>query len=684
MARRADDHRTCGPECPYRGLYEGSQASLADMARRQADALRRVGRLRNALVLALKRHFPDKFSRAESGLGSRLSEADDEILLAYLSAFLGASPLDNQLQATAGAADLREALRLRGITVTGDDLRDWARQIRENVTAPPRSTSVPHAAPPVNTVHGTTADNARPAEAHRRPDLPHRDPVVGSSGPDSDPGVRPTSVPASLGHLFMDEQQSPGLGELFDENPRVTIGRDVQPARVSTDGPALGDLFLMPVPAAVPQDPTGRWSPSPLLPVRKEADPETDSRSALQPDEGPVPAQVDDPTRNDQGGRRTDHAPRDDRGDGFAAVAPITNHDGSGEQHSGSVTPEEGRLARPEEAAPVDTVAAGWLDPFEQPSRGAVETPSGDRSAKSSEDAGSSEGQDQTARPSQEESIPIPLIAPAGPGYEAPLRPELFTPVKTPRTTRRGGRTVRQRAERPDPMLLDIPVETGPQPELSEDLRQRLTAAALLPRPVFTSDLVAIAGSAEVVGVWEGDLRAEPATSPVRFLAAKGRHRLRGSLVVPVERSTAKGTRPDWWADCVERYRGSRLYELGVLLHRVGEEVVSAQFDEHAALLRLNSARGIVGVIVIFENIATETLAQAALERLMSQLLGERCSLVAVLTTAGDAPAITALGDGIANLALVKNWRPQFPVITARSWEFADDRGSTATLILGG
>jgi hypothetical protein len=134
----------------------------------------------------------------------------------------------------------------------------------------------------------------------------------------------------------------------------------------------------------------------------------------------------------------------------------------------------------------------------------------------------------------------------------------------------------------------------------------------------------------------------------------------------------------------VERYRGARLYELGVLLHRIGDEVVSAQFEEHGALLRLNTARGIVGTVVLFESLSTDPAASNVLETMLKQLLGERCSLVAILTTSGEAAAVTLLGEAIGRLAVTNGWRPQFPVITARSWEFADDRGSTAQLVLGG
>ena len=221
---------------------------------------------------------------------------------------------------------------------------------------------------------------------------------------------------------------------------------------------------------------------------------------------------------------------------------------------------------------------------------------------------------------------------------------------------------------------------------MSLDTRQKLLASCLIPRPVFTSDLLSVAGSNDVVSSWEAELRADPATSPVRFLAAKGRHRLRGSLIIPVSeaREIAKGTRLPWWSDCVSLYRGSRLYELGVVLHRVGEEIVAARFDENVAVLRLSSPRGLVGVVIVFDTNINEEPARIALRESIEQLLKERLTLIAVLTSAGEAIALTNLTETVASLALSEQWSRNIPVIAARSWEFADDRGSTAHLVFGG
>jgi hypothetical protein len=128
--KRADSVQLCDDNCKYRRLYEGSQRSLTEMAGRQAQAVSRVGRLRNQLVLAAKRAFPRAFGEAERALGKRMSEVTDEILVAYLESFMGTSILAEEPE---GVADLRQALNEIGVFVPGGtDLREWAEAIRRH------------------------------------------------------------------------------------------------------------------------------------------------------------------------------------------------------------------------------------------------------------------------------------------------------------------------------------------------------------------------------------------------------------------------------------------------------------------------------------------------------------------------------------------------------------------------
>jgi len=128
--KRQDSVQLCDENCKYRRLYEGSQRSLTEMASRQAQAVSRVGRLRNQLVLAAKRAFPRAFGEAERSMGKRMSEVADEILVAYLESFMGTSILAEEPE---GVAELRQALNDLGVFLpAGADLKEWAEAIRRH------------------------------------------------------------------------------------------------------------------------------------------------------------------------------------------------------------------------------------------------------------------------------------------------------------------------------------------------------------------------------------------------------------------------------------------------------------------------------------------------------------------------------------------------------------------------
>ena len=79
---------SCDGNCKYKRLYEGSQASLNDLAAKQASALRRATKLRVAILDAVKQHFPNEYTQAEISLGKQLSSMDDDVIVAYLAAFM--------------------------------------------------------------------------------------------------------------------------------------------------------------------------------------------------------------------------------------------------------------------------------------------------------------------------------------------------------------------------------------------------------------------------------------------------------------------------------------------------------------------------------------------------------------------------------------------------------------------
>lgn len=297
-----------------------------------------------------------------------------------------------------------------------------------------------------------------------------------------------------------------------------------------------------------------------------------------------------------------------------------------------------------------------------------------------------------TVAPPRSDAVPAPAVRPPlrpEPPYVAPssmehprppARTSRQTTVKTPRTKR----ATRAKAAPPNPLVFDVPAETpvlDPHGELTDSTRSALAAAVCIPRPVFVADLETITGSRDLAEAWERERWEDPQSS-VGFISAKPRHHQRGSLVVPVE--YAKHPAPEFarsvWAACLARLSGARLYEVAVLLHRVGNEVTNWRFAANNRVLVLTVAqrRGLVGLIVTLEQ--HRDLLTPVLESEFEELLTQRPVLVTVLVT--HDPSYDVVRSIVLESAETRRWQPAFPVTMVRSWDY----GSPSTpvdLILG-
>jgi hypothetical protein len=550
---------SCGDPCRWKSLYEGSQTSLADMATKQASVIGDHDRMRSRLVMLLKRTWPAEFSDAERSLGHRMSDATDEVLLAYLEAWTIASATAVTATTPAGVTALRSALRDTGLAVPDhDDLTAWADTVRRLHIAARSDETAQEAAGPaaVPPVPGGLTARAGLSDLFDDEPIPTDD----------------------LSGLFDDEPPSPGehaLADLFDDEPAT----------------GLDDLF---------------------------------SDEAATGPAGVEPAGVEP-----EGG-----AAVEDLGDLFD------------DDHTPSM------------AQAIDR---------------AVQTPRPAPEPSSTPVAGHGEG------------APAPrdadVKAAAATGATM-VKPELFPASKGASRKRTGGRRTRSRAASPD---LDVPSSAGSSAVVGDDTRSALLAAVAIPRPVFVADLAAVAGSREAAEAWEAEMRRQGLSAPVRLIAGKPRHRLRGTLVLPAGelREAANAFNVGWWADAMGAYSGARMYEMAVLLHRVGDDVVSASFDEDVAKLRLKQARGLVGVVVATSSdLAAGEETRSKIADAVAELMAERLTLVAVLAIRAEDRA--ALVAALEEEAVARSWHPAVPVVVAQSWEWADDAGSSATLVLGG
>lgn len=581
------DAGLCSPNCRYRRLYEGSQSSLSDMSARQASALARVGRMRAGVVSVLRRAFPEEAQAAETHIGRRLSDSDDEVLLAFL---------ENVVSRNTGREEraLLEAighmLVSENVTRSTTPSGNWVVEIRDRIRGTQNAQQVVGPPPSKPAVLGATpGTNVTETTAVELGDL-----FENVGAPMS--GEELAAVEA-LSDLFDDD--SPDLhGVPASTNPSLKNHSTISNSRVS--GPTDRNPFL---------------SAKDQLPPESKAQPDLGWPAESPPADGTVNSS---PLRDEISSL----------GDLFAA-----DH---------AVRLWENELGDP------GVPSNGWSPSPILPTN--APDVSGPR----------------TVEPRT---------------IEAPMRPELYpVAAKTPKSkTPVRRKNVRVTAE---PPTSGGPVEPG---SVDDDLRSSLLAACSIPRPVFTRDLVAIAGSIPMVETWEAECRSNPDRG-LRFIAPKQRHRTRGSLVVPAEELRSRSRRPgdDWWSTCTRKYLGAKLYELGVLLHRVGDEMVSSEFGEHVAVLRLNSAKGLVAIVVVLDDrLEKGEGARDALARAMVELQRERLALVAVLTTLGDEREVTRLITTLTELATERAIRPSFPVVAGKSWEYADDRGSTAKLVLG-
>lgn len=287
-------------------------------------------------------------------------------------------------------------------------------------------------------------------------------------------------------------------------------------------------------------------------------------------------------------------------------------------------------------------------------------------------------------------------------GRSVPENPVTLRPEVAPRRSGRGGRGKKPAVSAARPLPLQHPpASSASAPEVDgegvgeftsdlwvpPDMSKALLAGVCIPRPVFAADLVGTAGSMERVAQWEEQCRKENA--PVRIVPAKMRHARRGSLIFPVgeAREMAGEFGRSVWGDVLgskhRSYRGSRLYELAVLLHRVAEQVVSHRLDPHTATFRLSQPGGLTGVVVFFGGDLDEDDVREELLKRVGELVGERLAGVAVVTTNGDATSFERLIETVAQAGKERGWAPTMPVVGSFSWEYADTRGSTAKLILG-
>lgn len=685
MAAFGDNRRTdhgsnravlCGPDCRYRSLYEGSQHSLSDMGAKQAHAHAQHHELKSELVQIMKQYFRDDFDRAERDMRQRMSEKSDEVLVAYLRAWVQktvtAAPTATAEAVTDPGLDvLRTELRRVGVPVPdSDDLTAWSAVVAEtplsrtgtvvhhDVPRPPAPSKAALLGPdPGDSLSDLfdDVDDWEPARTAPGDDAPLRAEPPADDFDDLDDlfaslETSPSPEPVPVDGRDLDDRDLDDLFADFDNEPAQADGSGAVPTcDVAVPGAAddLEDLF-----ASVTDGP-GDVAGS-------DADGSDFTGSDIGDDAGFADLFADEPS------------PGPD--------VPLASAPGSAGDLD-DLFADEATASEPAAAGSLDDLFADFAEPGTEPAADAE--PTVDLTGGGFADL-------FAAADPAVPSAPAPRTEPTAPTvpdavlFMNPLRPEQLP--KSAKRRRRGGKTPRTRAAAADPAM-DVPDQpTNGHVDLEAEVRAALEAAVAIPRPVFSADLASIAGSRDAVDAWESEMRDLRSKSPVRFIAPKNRHRSRGTLIVPKDdlRAVAAEFNRSWWSEAIDEYRGADLYELAVLMHRVGDQIISHQFTSTCATLRLNSNRGVTGMVVAFK--ADDTLEPAVWEPMLDGLVDlsrDRLANITVLSTRVDNRIRDLLVEHLPAWINERGFSPLAPILYATSYEWANHPGASTTLLWG-
>jgi len=559
---------TCGDDCRYRRLYEGTQSSLTDMAGKHATALGRIGRLRNSVIDACKNSVPAAFSKMEQKMSVRLSEADDQMISAMVEHLLrhDSGPQGADVLV---AKELRQLLAWRGVILKGDNPADWLTQLGGvNVAVEDESARA-------------TKKSFMAAKEHRRQMEQARLAEIAATG------AAPTTWSQAVeGLVDIDNTQSGATKRWPEESAQPQALSDSDTVLDFDDTDVVfgdetfgGDTF-----------------------VPDTLDGGTDESSGWGDAWGDNNTLQDEPEREEFNNEI-----------GASAALPTS-------VSTGTDTPES---ALPKPVAPPTPV------PTSEP---------------------------VAARPVK--------MAPA-----TPVRVELF-PNPNPGRAKRGRRQVRVAALPPESFDV-IGLDVSSKGDAATNAK--IQALCTIPRPVFTSDLINVLGDSQSVEQWQEDQRADG--SNVRFIAPKARHKQRGSLIVPVgqARSDMDLQGPTWWSAVLDRYRGAKLYELGVVCHSVQDTIKSYNVDSGLPVVTFKIAhdRGVVGLVVLCDDELHEgSIGRDALRSGVEEMLGASLEMLCVLVTGDKSldPACIAVSEEFSS----RGWKIGCPVVGARSWEWAN------------
>lgn len=620
----------CSPRCRYRLLYEGSQESLENIKAQHEETVNDYQRLRAGVVSVMKRAFPALVRSAEHRSGRRISSVDDDALVSYLEGFVKEGNQTMRLRRS-DLAPLRSALTEAGYDLPpSDDPLAWAQAVLlqgRNMAA---------------------AEAWDETEGFRR----HR-PRDGFEAGDTPPVARQSAAPDDDP---IEVAQLPATDDLSELLGSIDLGD------------TLGGAAAEP---SVASELEGRAEDAP-------ADAEPSGAEAALPDVSDLADLVGGPADD----ATEESGAFDDLGDLLGPQVDID--DLLAEEPASDLADLFEDNDDP--YATEDTDMAGDLDellgvlPIDVPeSRETTAEPT-------PEPVASQPSLDEPKTPSGYVTPDEVQAAHTRPGSTSLLRaPKPQSPQSKPQ--KKQGRPKPDpierdpsvRASRPARLDFDVPdLADLPSGEVDDELASQMAEAVWLPKPVFISDLAEAGVGDDLAAAWEAKMRSVDKPT-VRFVSAPRRHRKHGSLVLPVKPDDGPAEwRSSLWAEMVSAYKGTVLYEMGILISSLGDQVVSASAEGDIVVVRAKLSQGLVKIVVVTG--ADLAAAGPKVEAAVTEQTTERLASVMVLVQRPD------LEDKmVAALAESFEGRPPLtmPVAVTTLWKFSADSAAPAKLVGG-
>lgn len=222
-----------------------------------------------------------------------------------------------------------------------------------------------------------------------------------------------------------------------------------------------------------------------------------------------------------------------------------------------------------------------------------------------------------------------------------------------------------------------------PAPEISEE--REIPAAILrgletrlhLPAPVFMRDVVQTLGSAEDAADWE---KAQRGKGDFSFINAQGKHRQRGSLIIPVaeKRPSIHGfNESPWGRTLAQDYNAGRTYDLAVILAILGETLIAISYTKYTVEITYRGTTGLEAIVVA---LAPGPDPWADVESAVGELLnaGPFDSLTVVSCPNGS---VNSVCDTLFGAAKANDWPDVSQVGIQQLTEWVTDRGRNATMV---